>query len=101
MGYHHQSIAERSSAPIRKIPSWKRAQPLRHFHLTLTAKEHTVLRRAASKCRGFSHTYIRYPDDDETIIQGRNCKAIIADIRALFPDIEIDIRSPEFYMRSE
>lgn len=81
--------------PVRRIPRGTRTQPVRHFVLNLTDEQHRLLRRSSQGMRGFSHPFVRYPDEGETIIQGRNSKRILADLAALFPNIEVEIRVPD------
>lgn len=85
----------RQTVRVRKIPRGRRTQPVRHFVLKLTDAQHQILRRASQKMRGFAHPFIRYPDENETIVQGRDADRIMADIRTLFPDIDIDRRVPD------
>lgn len=80
---------------VRKIPRGRRTQPVRHFVLKINDAQHQILRRASQRMRGFAHPFVRYPDEGETIIQGRDADRIMADIRALFPEIDIVRRVPD------
>lgn len=83
------------AAPVRRIPQGRRTQPVRHFVMTLTDEQHQLLRRSSQRFRGFRHPFRRYPDEGETVVQGRDSERILADIAALFPDITVERRVPD------
>ena len=77
--------------PVRKSPHWKKTAPLLNFKFVLDDLQIQVLRNGSMKMRGFSHSFERDVETKVVTVVGRNKPKITEDIKALFPDIDIQV----------
>jgi len=81
-----------SNKRVTKVPHWKKGAPLLSFSFELTESERKALRLSSMRMRGFKHNFQRDLETNITTVYGKNKKQILADIKALFPNLDVTVR---------
>ena len=81
-----------SNIRVKKAPHWKKGAPLMKVSFSLTDEERKTLHMSSMRMRGFSHKYERDIETNITNVFSKNPKKVTADIRALFPDLDVNVK---------
>jgi len=81
-----------SKIRVKKLPHWKTGAPLKCFSFVLNDEQRKALKMSSMRMRGFKHKFQRDVETNVTQVYHTNEKVVLADIRDLFPDLEIKVR---------
>ena len=95
---HSNPTSHSNTVRVKRVPHWKKGQPLRHILFTPSQTEYKAIRLSSMKMRGFNHTMVRCLETKEVIVQGRDVEKILSDIKSFCPDITPRVEVPQFFL---